>query len=48
MLNRVINGTKDPVARGRMVELMKRVKEHPLADESSRETADRFVKRLTS
>jgi hypothetical protein len=48
MLNRVVNGTNDPIVRGRMVELMKRIEEHPLADGASRDAADRFLKRLSS
>lgn len=48
MLNRVINGVKDPAQRQPYVEAMSNVINHPLADSTAREEASNFLNRLTS
>jgi hypothetical protein len=46
MLNRVINGTKEPEVRRRLVAAMEAARVNPLADQNARQMADRFVERL--
>lgn len=45
MLNRVINGTKEPLHRRKFVAAMKDVVSHPLANDEVRQRANRFVER---
>jgi hypothetical protein len=45
MLNRVINGTKAPSTRSELIEAMRGVSVHPLADDATRQMAHRFVER---
>ena len=46
MLNRVINGTKRPAARERLVRAMEQARTHPRADTGAVETATRCLERL--
>lgn len=46
MLNRVINGTKEPEVRRRLVAAMEAARVNPLADQNARQMADRFVEKL--
>ena len=43
MLNRVLNGTKEPKARRTLVSLLQSVPNHPLADDRSIQLADQFL-----
>jgi len=45
MLNRVVNGTKAPSARSALIDAMRAISVHPLADDSTRAAANRFVER---
>jgi len=45
MLNRVVNGTKAPAARSALIDAMRAITVHPLADDSTRQAANRFVER---
>jgi len=45
MLNRVVNGTKAPAARSALIDAMRAITVHPLADDSTRQTANRFLER---
>ena len=45
MLNRVINGTKEPSQRRKFVAAMNDVVSHPLANDETRQRAKRFVER---
>lgn len=46
MLNRIINGVKDPAQRQPYIEAMSDAKNHPLADSSAREQAVHFLERI--
>ena len=46
MLNRVINGTNEPIARLPLIEAMKHSAQHSLADENAISMASRFLQRL--
>ena len=46
MLNRVINGTKEPRTRHRSIEILKGARDNPAADESTRSLAIRFLSKL--
>ena len=48
MLNRLINGTKTEPARTELVEAMKGIVNHPLADDTTRREAVQFVDRANS
>lgn len=48
MLNRVINGTKDPSIRQRLIEILKRARDNPVTDENARSLANRFLSRLSA
>ena len=45
MLNRVLNGTKEPARRQELAEVMKGIATHPLADDVTRQTANHFAER---
>jgi hypothetical protein len=46
MLNRIINGAKDPVQKQPYVKAMSEVKDHPLADAIAREQASHYLDRI--
>lgn len=46
MLNRIINGTKDPNARNSLAGALKAAGQHSLADDATRALVSRFVSRL--
>lgn len=46
MLNRVINGTKEPGSRRRLIEIMKDVRDNPATDGNACNIASRFLARL--
>lgn len=46
MLNRVINGTKDPDTRARLIATLKESKTNPSIDEATRQRIDHFVVQL--
>ena len=46
MLNRVINGTKEPELRQRLVAAMRAARSSPAADDNAKQAADRFLQRL--
>ncbi|HEV3103676.1 MAG TPA: hypothetical protein VG426_15220 [Candidatus Dormibacteraeota bacterium] len=48
MLNRIINGTKTLSDRSDLIEAMRRIIVHPLADDATRQMAGRFVERATN
>ena len=48
MVNRVLNGTKEPNKRQELVAVMKGIAAHPLADDVTRQTANRFADRAGS
>ena len=45
MLNRVVNGARAPAARSALIDAMRAISVHPLADDSTRQAANRFVER---
>lgn len=47
MLNRLINGTEDPLQRQEFVAAMNEVVSHPLANDEVRQTAKHFVERAS-
>jgi hypothetical protein len=47
MLNRVINGTRAPGEKQRLIDAMASARRHPDADQAVRQTADQFLARLT-
>ena len=47
MLNRVINGVKNPDDRARLVDAMRAVGQHALANEQTREAAAHYLERLS-
>jgi hypothetical protein len=48
MLNRLINGTKAPADRSRLVGVMEGVRHNIQGDQPSQEAAERFLRRLAS
>lgn len=46
MLNRVINGTRAPDEKRRLIAAMERARRHPDADQAVRQTADQFLARI--
>jgi hypothetical protein len=46
MLNRVINGTKAPDEKRRLIEAMERARRHPNTDQAVRQAADQFLARF--
>jgi hypothetical protein len=48
MLNRVINGTKDADARQNLIAILESASRSPLADNNTRQIADRLLTRLSS
>ncbi len=42
MLNRLINGEKDVTERGRLIDILLGVQDHPLADDETKEKAWEF------
>jgi len=46
MINRIVNGTKDPEMRRRLVAAMEAAGENPLADPNAKQMAGRFLARL--
>jgi hypothetical protein len=46
MLNRLINGTKEPNLRQRRIALMRHARQHSLADNTAMEAIDDFLERL--
>lgn len=46
MLNRVVNGTKGTNEKTKLIEVLRNVKVHPLANSNTRELAERFLSRL--
>jgi len=46
MLNRIINGTKDPDVRQRLTATMERARRNPLGDQVAQNMASRFLERL--
>lgn len=46
MLNRIINGVKDPAQRQPYIKAMSDAKSHPLADSIAREQAAHFLERI--
>lgn len=46
MLNRVVNGTKEPDARERLISVMRRARVHPLADADTKNDVIHFLERL--
>jgi hypothetical protein len=48
MLNRVINGTKETDAKQILIAILDSARRSPLADQNTRQMADRFLARLSS
>jgi hypothetical protein len=48
MLNRVINGTKIPEVKHRLMAVMEEVRRNPVADQNVVKQVDRFLERLSS
>ena len=47
MLNRIINGTKPPDVRQRLIAMMGQARLNPLADQNALQMVDRFLARLS-